>query len=79
MVKVGVYLNQGDDGHDPLESEIVADKDCKDAEDRLANLVVFIFIIVIVVFIVIIVIIIIMIWIMMVSLSPHKESARRFP
>ena len=34
MVKVGVYLNQGDDGHDPLESEIVADKDCKDAEDR---------------------------------------------
>ena len=73
MVKVGVYLNQGDDGHDPLESEIVADKDCKDAEDRLANLMVVIFIIVI------IVIIIIMIWIMMVSLSPHKESARRFP
>ena len=76
MVKVGVYLNQGDDGHDPLESEIVADKDCKDAKDRLANLMVVIFIIVI---IVIIVIIIIMIWIMMVSLSPHKESARRFP
>ena len=76
MVKVGVYLNQGDDGHDPLESEIVADKDCKDAEDRLANLMVVIFIIVI---IVIIVIIIIMIWIMMVSVSPHKESARRFP
>ena len=73
MVKVGVYLNQGDDGHDPLESEIVADKDCKDAEDRLANLMVVIFIIVI------IVIIIIMIWIMMVSVSPHKESARRFP
>ena len=73
MVKVGVYLNQGDDGHDPLESEIVADKDCKDAEDRLANLMVVIFIIVI------IVIIIIMIWIMMVSLSPHKESGRRFP
>ena len=73
MVKVGVYLNQGDDGHDPLESEIVADKDCKDAEDRLANLMVVIFIIVI------IVIIIIMIWIMMVSLSPHKESARRYP
>ena len=73
MVKVGVYLNQCDDGHDPLESEIVADKDCKDAEDRLANLMVVIFIIVI------IVIIIIMIWIMMVSLSPHKESARRFP
>ena len=66
MVKVGVYLNQGDDGHDPLESEIVADKDCKDAEDRLANLMVFIVIIVIIV-------------IMMVSLSPHKESARRFP
>ena len=73
MVKVGVYLNQGDDGHDPLESEIVADKDCKDAEDRLANLMVVIFIIVI------IVIIIIMIWIMMVSLSPHKESGRRYP
>ena len=39
------HLNEGDDGHDPLESEIVADEDGKDSKDGLTHLIVIIIII----------------------------------
>ena len=34
-----MYLNESDDGHHPLESDIIPDEDCKDTKDCLAHLI----------------------------------------
>ena len=33
------YLNESDNGHHPLESDIIPDEDCKDTKDCLAHLI----------------------------------------